>query len=90
MGTGIDMSFMYNDIHWKCNIYFEVKAPEQPVIINSQKIHESTTELQKKTILIVDDDQYIRKHWKSYFMSGFRTMSASQGQQAHDWWIPKI
>lgn len=83
MGTGIDMSFMYNDIHWKCNIYFEVKAPEQPVIINSQKIHEPTTELQKKTILIVDDDQYNTQTLEVLFHSdGFRTMSASQGQQA--------
>ena len=74
---------MYNDVDWKCHILMEVKAPEQPLIINSQKIHQPSEQTEKKTILIVDDDQYNTQTLEVLFHSdGFRTISASQGQQA--------
>ena len=83
MGTGIDINFMYNDFDWKCNIFLEVKAPEQPLVINSKKVHQPNEEQQKKTILIVDDDQYNTQTLEVLFHSdGFRTITASQGQQA--------
>ena len=83
IGTGVDIGFMYNDVDWKCHILMEVKAPEQPLIINSQKIHQPSEQTEKKTILIVDDDQYNTQTLEVLFHSdGFRTISASQGQQA--------
>ncbi len=83
MGTGIDISFMYNDFDWKCNLYLEVKAFEQPLVINSKKVHQPSEDVQKKTILIVDDDQYNTQTLEVLFHSdGFRTITASQGQQA--------
>ena len=83
MGTGIDINFMYNDFDWKCNVYLEVKAPEQPLVINSKKVHQPVSDMQKKTILIVDDDQYNTQTLEVLFHSdGFRTISANQGEQA--------
>jgi CheY-like chemotaxis protein len=83
MGTSIDINFMFNDVDWKCNIYFEVKAPEQPLMINSKKVYQPVPNMKKKTVLIVDDDQYNTQTLEVLFHSdGFRTMSANHGQQA--------
>ena len=46
MGTGIDINFMYNDFDWKCNIFLEVKAPEQPLVIYSKNVHQPNEDQQ--------------------------------------------
>ena len=61
----------------------EVRVPEQPIVINSQKLYQPVKNMQKKTVLIVDDDEYNTQTLEVLFHSdGFRTITASQGQHA--------
>ena len=61
----------------------QIKAYEQPCVINSQQILSPSDDVQKKTILIVDDDQYNTQTLEVLLHSdGFRTITANQGVQA--------
>ncbi|MEK9727544.1 MAG: response regulator, partial [Candidatus Margulisiibacteriota bacterium] len=83
IGSSLDICLSTSETHWKCRIFMEVRAPEQPIEINSQKLYQPVKNLQKKTVLIVDDDEYNTQTLEVLFHSdGFRTISASQGQQA--------
>lgn len=83
VGVGIDVKFSSNDYQWKATIYVEAKAYEQPCVINSQQILSPSEDIQKKTILIVDDDQYNTQTLEVLLHSdGFRTITANQGVQA--------
>lgn len=83
VGSSLDISFTSNATAWKCRIYMEVRVPEQPIVINSQKLYQPVKNVQKKTVLIVDDDEYNTQTLEVLFHSdGFRTITASQGQHA--------
>jgi CheY-like chemotaxis protein len=83
IGVGIDMRFESNQLEWTCVLYAEVKSFQQPGLMNSQILNDTSETHVKKTVLIVDDDQYNTQTLEVLFHSdGFRTVSANQGQQA--------
>ena len=83
IGSSMDICFSTNASYWKCRMYLEARSPEQPITINSQKLYEPVKSLQKKTVLIVDDDEYNTQTLEVLFHSdGFRTITANQGQDA--------
>jgi CheY-like chemotaxis protein len=83
IGVGVDVKFFSNENEWGCILYAEVKSFQQPTHINSQILNDISETHVKKTVLIVDDDQYNTQTLEVLFHSGgFRTVSANQGKQA--------
>ena len=83
VGTSVDVSFLSNSKDWKCRLFFEVRVPEQPILMHSQNVYQPVEDARKKTVLIVDDDEYNTQTLEVLFHSdGFRTITATQGQHA--------
>ena len=83
VGSSVDVSFLSNSTDWKCRLFFEVRVPEQPILMHSQNVYQPVEDVRKKTVLIVDDDEYNTQTLEVLFHSdGFRTITATQGQHA--------
>ena len=84
VGTSVDVSFISNEKDWRCRLFlFEVRVPEQPILIHSQNVYQPVEDARKKTVLIVDDDEYNTQTLEVLFHSdGFRTITATHGQHA--------
>ena len=79
VGTSVYVSFISNEKDWRCRLFFEVRVPEQPILIHSQNVYQPVEDA-RKTVLIVDDDEYNTQTLEVLFHSdGFEPLLPHMG-----------